>query len=103
VGAVLSQHQIRSDPMRKLALAIATCLMLPLAAIAADAETIELKDGGKIVLEKDGKTYHVDANGKRVRMKDGVVMEAKDGRKYLMKNDAIWRQISEKGTLAPNR
>ena len=56
-----------------------------------------------ITLDKDGKTYHTDASGKRVRMKDGVVMEGKDGRKYLHKNDVIWQQISEKGTMAPNR
>ena len=64
---------------------------------------VALKDGGTITIGKDGRTYHVDAAGKRVRMKDGVVMEARDGGKYLHKNDAIWRQITEKGTLAPNR
>ena len=66
-------------------------------------KTVELKDGGKLVVEKDGKTYHADAKGKRVRMKDGVVMEGKDGAKYLMKNDALWRDITTKGTVAPNR
>ena len=40
---------------------------------------------------------------KRVRMKDGVVMQGKDGAKYLHKNDVIWKQITEKGTLSPNR
>lgn len=64
---------------------------------------VELADGGSITLYPDGKTYHVDAAGKRVRMKDGVVMVAKDGTKYLHKNDAIWKQITEKGTLSPNR
>ena len=63
----------------------------------------ELKDGGTIILDKDGKTYHQDAAGKRVRMKDGVVMEGKDGQKYLHKNDVVWKQITEKGTMAPNR
>ena len=72
-------------------------------AMAADPGVIELKDGGMITLDKDGKTIHTDASGKRVRMKDGVVMEGKDGAKYLMKNDAIWNQVTEKGTLAPNR
>lgn len=38
-----------------------------------------------------------------MRRKDGVVMEGIDGRKYLHKNDLIWGQITEKGTLAPNR
>lgn len=64
---------------------------------------VELADGGSIMIDKAGMTYHVDAKGKRVRMKDGVVMEGKDGAKYLHKNDALWRQITEKGTLAPNR
>ena len=26
-----------------------------------------------------------------------------DGTKYLHKNDVIWKQITEKGTLSPNR
>lgn len=64
---------------------------------------VALKDGGSIVFQKDGVTYHADASGKRVRMKDGVVMEGADGQKYLMKNDVIWKQVTEKGTLAPNR
>ena len=92
--------------MSKLSIAaLAAALTLSLSAVGAEAETkvIELKDGGKITLQKDGKTYHTDAAGKRVRMKDGVVMEGKDGERYIMKNDVIWKQLSEKGTLAPNR
>ena len=64
---------------------------------------VELADGGGIVVDKGGRTYHTDAKGKRVRMKDGVVMQGKDGAKYLHKNDVIWKQITEKGTLSPNR
>ena len=71
--------------------------------ISVQSNVVELSDGGTIVLGTDGKTYHQDAKGKRVRMKDGVVMEGKDGKKYLHKNDAIWQQIVTKGTLAPNR
>jgi hypothetical protein len=67
------------------------------------AATVALKDGGTLVVGKDGKTYHTDSKGKRVRMKDGVVMEGKDGSRYLMKNDALWKAITDKGTLAPNR
>jgi len=33
-------------------------------------------------------------------MRDGVVMEGKDGARYMMKNDAVWRQITEKGTMS---
>ncbi len=67
-----------------------------------DAEgTIALKDGGKLVIRKDGTTYHTDAKGRRVRMRDGATMEAMDGTRYMMKNDAIWKTITEKGTLHP--
>lgn len=44
---------------------------------------------------------HFDKNGRPLLMKDGVQMEAKDGTKYLMKDDAIWKQLSTKGTLHP--
>lgn len=72
--------------------------------IVVDArKVVDLADGGSIVIDKGGRTYHSDAKGKRVRMKDGVVMEGKDGAKYLHKNDVIWKQITEKGTMAPNR
>ena len=86
-------------PLRILVAALA----LAVPAAYAESQTIELKDGGKIVVDEKGKTVHLDAKGKRVRMRDGVVMEAKDGQKYAMKNDALWKQITEKGTVAPNR
>lgn len=86
-----------------IASVVAAAAMTGFPAYAADPVTVELKDGGKIVIDKDGKTYHTDAKGKRVRMKDGVVMEGKDGAKYVMKNDAIWKEITNRGTLAPNR
>jgi hypothetical protein len=34
-------------------------------------------------------------------MKDRVVMQTRDGGKIMMKNDAIWKQITEHGTLKP--
>ena len=71
--------------------------------LIVEGNVVALKDGGTIVIDKDGKTYHRDAAGKRVRMKNGAVMEGKDGRKYMHRNDVVWQQISEKGTLAPNR
>ena len=92
--------------MKRTLAGLAMALSLPLAALAAPepaGTTVQLKDGGRIVVDKNGKTYHTDAAGKRVRMRDGVVMEGRDGRKYVMKNDALWKQITEKGTLAPNR
>ena len=96
-----------------LATALASTLVLSSAALAAEpavkerlivqGNVVELVDGSKITIDKDGRTYHESAAGKRVRMKDDVVMQGKDGRKYLHKNDVTWAQITEKGTLAPNR
>lgn len=65
------------------------------------AQTIELKDGGKVVLMKDGTMAHMDAAGKRVSMKEGKTMVSKDGSMLMMKNNAIWKQLSEHGTLKP--
>lgn len=86
---------MRRLPAVLLSLAFAT------AAIGADESAIELKDGGKIVIEKNGAMVHLDAAGKRVKMKDGQVMEAKDGSKIMMKNNALWKTITEHGTLKP--
>ena len=65
-------------------------------------QAIALKDGGTLILHKDGTMYHADAAGKRVQMKDGVVIQAKGGSRYMMKSDAVWKEISEKGTMHPN-
>ena len=89
--------------MRKLTLPI-LWLAFAGAAFAADAakdQTIELSDGGKIVVEAKGMMVHMDAAGNRVKMKDGKVMQAKDGSHVMMKNNAIWKTITEHGTLKP--
>ena len=86
--------------MRKFTLPI-LLLAFAGAALAAEPQTIELKDGGKIVFEKKGTMVHMDAAGNRVKMKDGKVMTAKDGSKLMMKNNAIWKTITEHGTLKP--
>lgn len=89
--------------MRKLLIPL--LLALSLSAFAAEervaAQTIELKDGGKVTVQKDGTMVHIDAAGSRVKMRNGVTMEGKDGAKYVMKNNAIWKTITEKGTLNP--
>jgi ketosteroid isomerase-like protein len=98
--------------MKRVLAATMAAALFALPALAADdakkivvegTRIVELADGGSILLGEDGHTYHTDAAGKRVRMKDGIVMTAKDGSKILHKNDAIWKQITEKGTMAPNR
>ena len=86
--------------MRKMSLPI-LLLAFAGAALAADPQTIELKDGGKIVVDAKGAMIHTDAAGKREKMKDGKVMTAKDGSKLMMKNNAIWKTITEHGTLKP--
>ena len=85
-------------------LLLATSVSLSAGALAADAgkpaadaivagervtaQTIELKDGSKVTVQKDGTMVHIDAAGNRVKMRDGVTMEGKDGAKYVMKNNA---------------
>ena len=80
-------------------------LAFSLSAFAAEErvkdQVIVLKDGGKVTVQKDGSMVHMDAEGNRVKMRNGVTMEAKDGTKYVMKNNAIWKTITEKGTLNP--
>ena len=68
---------------------------------ATEPQTIELKDGGKIVIEKQGTMAHIDAAGNRVKMRDGRVMETKDGSKVMMKNNALWQTLAVHGTLKP--
>jgi hypothetical protein len=101
--------------MKRALVATLAALLMSMPSMAADVakagsrivvegkKVVELADGGEIVIDDKGRTYHTDAQGKRVRMKDGVVMQGKDGARYLHKNDVIWKQITEKGTLAPNR
>jgi len=64
-------------------------------------QVIELKDGGTVTVQKDGTMVHIDAANNRVKMRNGVTMEAKDGTKYVMKNNALWKTLTEKGTLNP--
>ncbi|MCK9285471.1 MAG: CopK family periplasmic copper-binding protein [Rhodocyclaceae bacterium] len=90
--------------MRKFILPL--LMLLSLSALAAEervkpGETIELNDGGKVMVQKDRTMVHIDAAGNRVKMRDNVAMEAKDGTKLVMKNNAIWKTLTEKGTLNP--
>jgi len=89
--------------LRKLLIAFfALAAVLPVYA-ARDKEAIELKDGTTLIVQTDGKMRHVDSRGHAVLMKEGEVMEAKDGAMYMMKNNAIWKQLYEKGTLNPKQ
>ncbi len=89
--------------LRKLLIAF-FALTTSLPALAAkDQETIKIKDGTTLIIQTDGKMRHVDQRGHVVLMKEGEVMEAEDGSHYLMKNNAIWKRLYEKGTLNPNK
>lgn len=56
-------------------------------------ETIELKDGTKIVHNANGTMFHEDEKGKRLTMIG--TMEAKDGSVYLMKDNYVWKLIAK--------
>lgn len=89
----------------KLILALILAASMTIGAQAAEPEkreVIELKDGTTLVLDAKGLMRHFDQQGRPLLMKDGVQMEGKDGAKYLMKNDAIWKQLGLKGTLHPS-
>ena len=79
--------------MKKTWIAIALfCLAGSMAARAteAPAEQLKLKDGSSLFVHADGTGRMVDAHGKSMRMKDGVAMQAADGRMIMMKNKMIW-------------
>lgn len=81
--------------MLKKFIVIAALSTLGASAYAVDAsqveKSIELKDGSTVYLFKDGKMGMEDKLGRAVRMKQGQVMEAKDGQKIMMHGDEVWR------------
>ena len=64
-------------------------------ALAADLANVEksfpLKDGSTVFVFKDGKMAMEDKLGRVVGMKQGHVMEAKDGQKLIMIGNEIAR------------
>ena len=53
--------------------------------------SIPLKDGSTVYIFKDGKMGMEDKNGRSVRMKEGHVMETKDGQKIIMIGNEVAR------------
>ncbi len=80
--------------MKKMLITMAGSLVA-LSAYAVDAsqveKSIELKDGSTVYLFKDGKMGMENKMGKAVRMKEGQVMETKDGQKIIMIGDEVAR------------
>lgn len=79
---------------KKMSLVIAgSCAAL--SAFAVDTskveKSIELKDGSTVYLFKDGKMGMEDKVGRAVRMKEGHVMETKDGQRIIMVGDEVAR------------
>lgn len=66
-----------------------------LAAFALDhaniEKSIQLKDGSTVHIFKDGKMAMENPDGRPARMKEGHIMETKEGQKIMMKGDEVWR------------
>mgnify|MGYP000880814149 CR=1 FL=1 len=81
--------------MLKKFIVIAALSTLGASAYAVDAsqveKSIELKDGSTVYIFKDGKMGMEDKLGRAVRMKQGQVMETKDGQKIMMHGDEVMR------------
>lgn len=79
---------------KKILVAAATGLIVT-SAFAVDTETVvksyELKDGSTVHIYKDGKMAMEDKVGTARMMKEGQVMETKDGQKIMMKGSEVWR------------
>lgn len=80
--------------LKKTLIALATG-MVALSAYAVDASKVEksfeLKDGSTVYIFKDGKMGMESKTGQSAHMKEGVIMETKDGQKIMMKGNEIWR------------
>ena len=59
----------------------------------SEDRTIELRGGERVVVHADGTMSHYNSAGNRVPMPEGVVMVAQDGRRLMMKGQALWREI----------
>jgi hypothetical protein len=69
-------------------------VLVPAVSTAQETKEIPLKDGSTLVVFKDGKMSMRDKSGKSSSMKDGMVMETKDGKVYVMKGNEIWRKTT---------
>lgn len=89
--------------MLKRVLLAASTSMLAFSTFAADPSQVEkkfeLKDGSTVYVFKDGKMGMEDKFGRSAAMKDGMIMETKDGQKIMMKGNEVWRVES----VLPNR
>lgn len=90
--------------MNAARLFLTVLLAVPFAAAATDVKApekqiIELKDGGTLVITRDGKMSHYDKNQHPVKMANGTTMEAKDGTVFMMRNNELWQRYWMRGTM----
>lgn len=73
----------------------AACSMIAMSAFAVDAskvdKSVELKDGSTMYIFKDGKMGMENKAGAVTSMRDGQVMEGKDGQRYIMVGNEVAR------------
>lgn len=60
-----------------------------------------LKNGTTLVVAQNGWMRMFTPDGNRLHMRDGVPMEARDGKVIVMKEDLNWKQLRQFGTLSP--
>lgn len=81
--------------MLKTLSAFAAIGLVSTSAWAADmanvAKSFPLKDGSTVYIFKDGKMGMEDKLGRVMSMKQGQVMETKDGKKIIMTGNEVWR------------
>lgn len=81
--------------LKQLAVAAAAAASLTVSAFAADGaeidKTYELKDGSTVFVYKDGKMAMENKVGRTFMMKEGQVMETKDGQKITMTGNELHR------------
>lgn len=81
--------------MFKKMLVVAACSTVALSALAVDAskveKSVELKDGSTVYLFKDGKMGMENSLGRVTTMKEGHVMDTKDGQRVIMVGNEVMR------------
>ncbi|HEY3433245.1 MAG TPA: periplasmic Cu(I)/Cu(II)-binding protein CopK [Rhodocyclaceae bacterium] len=74
---------------------VATAAMVAMSAFAVDMTQVEkaipLKNGSTVYIFKDGKMSMENKTGRVERMKEGEVMDTKDGGKIMMHGDEVMR------------
>ena len=91
--------------MLKKLLVVAALGIAATSTFAVDTETVEksyeLKDGLTVYIFKDGKMGMEDKFGKARTMKEGAIIETKDGQKIMMKGNEIYRIENLRPWLKP--